>query len=76
MRACVCVYVCVWVCVCVCVHMPRPTNGMILTLKDGWIIVAAFQFNFMVLVVNVIDSRGPSNEIRHQLQLKIKVTLY
>ena len=32
--------------------------------------MAAFQFHFMVLAIDVIDGRGPSNEMRHQLQLK------
>ena len=41
------------------------------------IIVAAFQFRFMALAVDVIDKRGPSNEMRHQLQpKKTKVRLY
>ena len=39
--------------------------------------MAAFQFCFMVLVVDGIDRRGPSNEMRRQLQPKnIKVRLY
>ena len=43
----------------------------------GWILSAAFQFHFMALAVDVIDMYGPSNEMRHQLQLKKnKVTLY
>ena len=32
--------------------------------------MAAFQFRFMALVVDVIDRCGPSNETRHQLQPK------
>ena len=40
-------------------------------------IAAAFQSCFMSLAVNVIDRRGPSNEIHHQLQpKKTKVKLY
>ena len=39
--------------------------------------MAAFQFRFMVLAVDVIDRHGPSNEIRRQLQpKKTKVRLY
>ena len=30
----------------------------------GRIIAAAFHFRFMALAVNVIDRRGPSNEMR------------
>ena len=42
-----------------------------------WIIAAAFQFCFMTIAVNVIDRRGPSNEMRLQLQpKKTKVRLY
>ena len=38
---------------------------------------AAFQFHFMALAIDVIDRRGPSNEMRHQLQpKKTKVRLY
>ena len=32
--------------------------------------VAAFQFSFMALPVNVIDRRGPSSEMCRQLQPK------
>ena len=32
--------------------------------------MVAFQFRFMALVVDVIDRRGPSNEMRRQLQPK------
>ena len=43
----------------------------------GSIIVATFQFRFMALAVDVIDRRGPSNEMCCQLQpKKTKVTLY
>ena len=39
--------------------------------------VAIFQFHFMALVIEVIDRRGPSNEMCRQLQpKKIKVRLY
>ena len=39
--------------------------------------MAAFQFRFMNLAVNVIDRRGPSNEMHCQLQLKkAKVRLH
>ena len=39
--------------------------------------MAAFQLCFIALVVDVIDRRGPSNEIRRQLQpKKTKVRLY
>ena len=31
---------------------------------------ATFQFRFMALAVDVIDRRGPSNEMRRQLQPK------
>ena len=42
----------------------------------GWIIVAAFQFRFMALAVNVIDRCDPSNEMRCQLQpIKTEVGL-
>ena len=38
--------------------------------------MAAFQFLFMALAVDVIDRRGPSNETRCQLQpKKTKVNL-
>ena len=40
-------------------------------------IVAAFQIRFMALAVDVINRRGPSNKMRHQLQpKKTKVRLY
>ena len=43
----------------------------------GWIIVAAFQFRFMAITVNVIDRHGPSNKMRRQLQpKKTNVKLY
>ena len=43
----------------------------------GQIIVAAFDFSFIALAIDVINRRGPSNELRHQLQTKkIKVRLY
>ena len=32
--------------------------------------MAAFQLCFMALTVDVIDRRGPSNEMRHQLKPK------
>ena len=39
--------------------------------------VAAFQFCFMALAVDVIDRRGPSNEMHRQLQpKKAEVRLY
>ena len=39
--------------------------------------MAAFQFHFMALAVDVIDRYGPSNEMHRQLQLnKTKVRLY
>ena len=41
----------------------------------GRIIAAAFQLYIMALAVDVIDKYGPSNEMRHQLQLN-KVRLY
>ena len=31
---------------------------------------AAFHFRFIALAVDFIDRRGPSNEMRRQLQLK------
>ena len=34
-----------------------------------WIIVAAFQFRFMALAIDIIDRCGPSNEMRRKLQL-------
>ena len=37
----------------------------------GLIIAAAFQFRFMTLAIDVIDRRGPRNEMRRQLQPKI-----
>ena len=30
--------------------------------------MAAFQFRFMALAIDVIDRRDPSNEMRHMLQ--------
>ena len=43
----------------------------------GLIIAAAFQFHFMSLAVDVINGRGPSNEICRQLQpKKTNVRLY
>ena len=43
----------------------------------GRIIAAAFQLCFMMLAVDIIDRRGPSNEMRRQLQSKkTKVRLY
>ena len=36
----------------------------------GWIIAAAFHFRFIALAVDIIDRRGPSNEMRRQLQPK------
>ena len=36
----------------------------------GWIIAAAIHFRFIALGVDIIDRRGPSNEMRHQLQAK------
>ena len=43
----------------------------------GYIIEAALKFRFMALAVNIIDRRGPSNEMRRQLQpKKTKVRLY
>ena len=40
-------------------------------------IAAAFHFRFIALAVNVTDRRGPSNEMRRQLQPKnTKVRLY
>ena len=41
----------------------------------GRIIAAAFQFRFMVLAIDVIDRRDPSNEMRRQLQPN-KTNLY
>ena len=39
--------------------------------------MAAFLFHFMALAVDVVDRRGPSNEMRCQLQPKNpKVRLY
>ena len=39
--------------------------------------MAAFHFCFIALAVDVIDRRGPSNEMRRQLQpKKTKVMLY
>ena len=39
--------------------------------------MATFQFRFMALAVDVINRRGPSNEMHHQLQpKKTKVRLY
>ena len=60
-------------CARVCTPLgPLITSGMILTFYD-WIAVA-FQFRFMALA---IDRRGPSNEMRRQLQpKKAKVRLY
>jgi len=64
----VCVYV------CVCVYAPEASGGIYMI---GWIIAAAFQLHFVALVVDVIDRRGHSYEIRHQLQpKKTKVRLY
>ena len=31
---------------------------------------AAFQLHFMAFAIDVIDRRGPSNEMRHQLNSK------
>ena len=43
----------------------------------GQIKVAAFCFRFIALAIDVIDRRGPSNEMRRQLQpKKTKVRLY
>ena len=43
----------------------------------GSITSAAFHFRFMTLAVDVIDRRGPYNEMRRQLQpKKTKVRLY
>ena len=43
----------------------------------GLIIAAAFHFRFIALAVDVIDRRGPSNEMRCRLQpKKTKVRLY
>ena len=41
---------------------------MILTLKIGRVITAAFQFHFMALAIDVIDRRGHSNEMLQRLQ--------
>ena len=39
--------------------------------------MAAFQFHFMALAIDVIDRRDPSNEMSRQLQSnKTKVRLY
>ena len=39
--------------------------------------MAAFQFSFMALTIDIIDRRGPSYEMCHQLQpKKTKVRLY
>ena len=51
--------------VCVC---PKAINNLISTLYDLLIILAVIQFQFMSL--DVIDGRGPSNEMRHKLQPK------
>ena len=32
--------------------------------------VAAFHFRFIAVAVDIIDRRGPSNEMRRQLQAK------
>ena len=43
----------------------------------GWIIAAASQLRFMALAIDVIDRRGPSNEVHGQLQpKKTKLWLY
>ena len=40
----------------------------------GWIISTTFQFQFIAIVVDVIDRRGNSNEMSCQLQpKKIKI---
>ena len=70
MNICMCMYVCM---------PPRPyiTSGVTLTLNDWLIIATAFQFRFIALAIDVIDRRGPSNEMRHQLQpKKTEVRLY
>ena len=59
------------VCVCLCVHVSTPeaiyiTSGVILILNDWLNNCGCFQFRFMALAVNVIDRRGPSNEMRRQ----------
>ena len=67
--ACVCVRACVCVCVCVCAYTPEAIkiSGMILLYMIDRIIAAAFQFRFMTLAIDVINRRGPSNKMRHQL---------
>ena len=62
--------------VCVCVYAPEAkTCGVILTLNK-WLNNCG-SFGFRVLAINVINRRGPSNEMCCQLQLKkTKVRLY
>ena len=74
----VCVYVCTYVCVYVCTPpSPLITSGVILTLCDWLNNLCCFSVLFIALQVNVIDRRGPSNEMHHQLQpKKTKIRLY
>ena len=64
---------CVRVCVCERAHARTQPKS----INNQWQISAAFQFHFMALAINVIDRRGPSNKMRHQLQpKKTKVRLH
>ena len=70
-----CVCVCVCVCICVCTpSRPQIPIGVILTLND-WL--NNFDSFSVGPAINVIDRRGPSNEMRYQLHpKKTKVRLY
>ena len=56
----------------VCVYAPKAiiTSGVILTLYDWWNNFCYFSVPFYGFAVDVIDRRGPSNEMRRQLQPK------
>ena len=59
---CLCVCACARVCACVCVCVnPR---CVILTLNDGLNNCCCFSVTFMALAVNVLNRRGPRNEMR------------
>jgi len=59
--------------VCVCVR-PRITSGMILILND---LLNNSSCYSMALAVDVVNRRGPSNKMHHQLQpKKTEVRLY